>query len=591
MGEYYQRDFKGGLDLYSKDTDVAINGYVQLINARTRRGAVESINKSLDITYNLNGSFQGLYGVGSVWIAFCAGNAFYMPVGGTQWFQVPFFSMDADVDYIYAQAVPGATNNFLRQAVLTQQVNDDGTVSNIVNSAGGIIKTTPLSVQGLPGGIVVQDGSNQPWLLTYDVDNNNVTARVLGNYSQWDNTGTTSNNMEYVPIGRQMMFLNGILFIQAPNGYTVYRSVSGSPLNFMVNVDQNGNKQPTEDLGGASTVSFAMDFDTITCLVPFASSIPDSFILATALNTYCLNLDFNTTIFGEPTFDKQFQLQVGMVNQFCITDSNGDTPIIDFNGVKLFNSVQQLKFRGNNDPRSKNISQLLQGITQNIACCTSFDNCNLFSLNTTQGYLVAVYDNIQQLWVSVDVNESTISGIKMYAQATLPGEQFLACGTQNGRVFLVYGDANDDPSISRECAYLISRAFVSGDYNAYGNFVPGPLTNRHRTNFVKVTVYTPTVDDNFTIQEYVDYERGQILSQPVPAIISGINYPIRPPVMANSKKRTQDIAFTLNQGQDGYKLQYILSWQSDLRLERFDVNSADINKLLAQDQINIASPV
>lgn len=601
MGEFFVRDFRGGLDLFNKDTDIAVNAYPMLFNGRTRKGKLEAINRSLDITYNLRGKFQGLYGIGSVWIAFYSGFAYYMPVGGTVWFQVPFFSMDSSVDYIYACAVPGVTGNFLRQAVLTQQVNTDGTTSDIVNSAAGIIKTTPLSVGGLPGGVVVQDGINRPWLLSYDADNQNVTARVLGGYNDW-----TQDNPEYVPVGTLMMYLNQILYIVLPasatdgNNNTIGRSVSGQPLNFMVNIDTNGNPQPTESAGGAYSTSFAFDFDSITALLPFgASSVPDSFLVCTINNIYGVNADFNTTIFGEPTFDKQFQVQAGVVNQFCVTDSNGDTPFIDLKGIKFFNGVQQLKFRGMNDPRSLNINSILMSeengisITQNIACCTSFDNYNLFAINTTLGYLEAVYDNEQNIWVSLDINNSTIGGIKMYGIAFTGDEQFLAAGTLDNRIMLKYGRFNDEPTEDREACTLFTRAFISGDY-AFGTFYPGRLSDEHKANFLKLAIVNSTVDDTLMIQEFVDYKRNNnnIISKDISGVISGIAYPVIPPVIPNSNKRVTNLDVPLSSGAlSGYKISYTLGFKSDLAIERIDCNTNKITSEKSDSQSYATNPL
>ena len=118
---------------------------------------------------------------------------------------------------------------------------------------------------------MVQDGINQPWLIQLNELINILTARKLNTYNQWSNVSSGANSREYVPIGKQMMYLNSILFIVAPNGRSIYRSVSGRPLDFMVNIDVDGKKVPSEIIGGAASVSFAADFDEITCITPVAT--------------------------------------------------------------------------------------------------------------------------------------------------------------------------------------------------------------------------------------------------------------------------------------------------------------------------------
>ena len=347
MGEQYQRTFIGGMDLLSKDTDIDPTGYQMLINARNRYGRLEAIKQSTDITLNLNGNIQGIYGVSNILLAFCNGRAYYMLVGGAAWLQIPNFQMDAFARYIYAVAVPGSTNNYLRQAVAITGTNNPNASAGVINNS-----TPNFAINGTPAGVICQDGFNQPWFITYDVVNNVATARQLGTYDSWNSDSSAANAQEYVPIGKQMMYMSPILYIVAPDGFSIYRSVSGSPLNFMVNIDTNGNKLPTEALGGAESTSFALDFNEITCITP-STTEAGTFIVGNSVQLYGVQPDLTNTIFGEPTFTTVFQVQAGIVNQFSTTDSNGDFPFIDFDSIAFFNAVQQLKFQGKNDPFSK----------------------------------------------------------------------------------------------------------------------------------------------------------------------------------------------------------------------------------------------
>lgn len=563
MASYFQRSFAGGMDMVSNDTDIQPNAYRYGVNIRQRYGYLQTIKKSLDITYNLKGlKFQGLYAAGNVWICFMSGRAYYMPLGGTTWYQVPFLSLDQDVEYIYVAAVPGSTNNYLRSAVTTTNTNSAGASTTSINANAGIIQT-PFFVSGTPAGLVCQDGINQPWLITYDAVNSNATARVLGNYTQWDNTGTSANTQEYVPIGSKMMYLNGVLYIVSKAGNTIYRSVSGAPLNFMVNIDTNGDKLATEALGGADTVSFAIDFDPINALFP-STTEANTFIIGTSRNIYGMQPDTTVTIFGEPTFDKAFQLVAGIVNQFSFADNNGDTVFTDFRGVKSFNAVQSVKFAGRNDPFSKNISGAINEIIQSVTACYSFDNYVRFSLLTIYGYCNAIYDNINKVWVGFDFSDASTRGIKMFAQADNVDESFLAAGTQDGHIYLM------EQSEDNEVGILQMRAFVSGTYGNYG-FVQDSLEDEIKMERAKVFVTDNLEDGVMYVQEVVDDERGQIWKQNIQGVMSPMKFPLQFPITFNGSPRGQNLEFSMLDGVAGYKTSPIVSWNSDCQVEQVEI--------------------
>lgn len=580
--KFYQRSFIGGMDMLSKDTDIAVNAYKYCINARQRYGKLVAINKSLDITYNLpRGNMQGIVGVGNIWIAFVDGFAYYMPITGTAWFQVPFFSLDASVQYIYFQAVPGATQNYLRQAVVTSQTLN-GVTNSVVNINGGIIQT-PLSISGTPAGLVCQDGINQPWVITYDAVNNNATARLLGTYNQWDNSGKTGNSQEYVPIGKQMMYLSPVLYVVAPDGKSVYRSVSGAPLNFMVNIDPNGNKLPTESLGGAQTTSFAFDFDTITAL-SISTTAENTFLYGTNRTIYGVSPDLTTTIFGEPTFDKQFTLAAGVVNHVSFTDINGDTAFTDFGGPKKFNAVSTLKFSGRNDPFSKNITQAITNdelsILQTQPCNFQFNNYNLFALNTIFGNTLGVYDNINNVWVGFDITEVTIGGVKMFAQADFADTSYLGAITNDSRVWQIF-----QVDTVTEVAYLFPRAFVNGSY-AYGNFIPDDINTQLQLVNCMAVVSNNEDAGMLTLINQVDDLRGEIVQRKIDGVTCGFNYPVFPPVIMSNKRRTQNITLPTPNSPSGYKIAPIIQWDCSAGIEQIMlvVNGATTTMSTAQTE-------
>lgn len=576
MASYKQSSFKGGMDTISNDTDIAPDAYRYLFNSRQRYNNIQSIQKSIDITYNLTGKFQGLYAVGSIWLTFFSGRAFYMPIGGNTWFQVPFLSLDAFVDYIYVAPVTGSINNFLRQAVVTSKIDPvSGNSSIVIDARAGVIQT-PFFVSGTPAGLVCQDGLNQPWLITYDAVNNNATARVLGNYTQWDNTGATSNNQEYVPIGTRMMFDGVRLYIV--NGNLVFRSVSGAPLNFVVSVDTNGNKLPTEALGGAVSTSFAFDFDPITAIFP-STTAAGVFILATSRNIYGVQPDLTNTIFAEPTFIKAFQLASGIVNQFSNADNLGDTVFTDFEAVKSFNAVAYVKFAGRNDPFSKNLSSLLTGIQQTFTCCFSFDNYIRFSLKTIFGNVIAIYDSLNKVWVGLDITKPSAAGIKMFAQADFLDVAYLGAGTLDNKIYLMEADKTD---VEYGTAQL--RAFVPGTFGISGNFIPDMLDAEHKLNYARVAVSNEAEGGTMTVHAKIDEEKGQFDTKNIEGKTAPIVFPIMWPITFDGAPRVQNLTFSLDQGAQGYKIIPTIMWKSNCKIEEFDIDTTTYKSPVSNKQ-------
>jgi hypothetical protein len=127
----------------------------------------------------------------------------------------------------------------------------------------------------------------------------------------------------------------------------MYQSVSGRPLDFMVNVDINGNKNILEANGGADSVSFSFDFDQITGI--YTSNATDIFIYTTANKTRLIALDYDSTIFGEPTYREAVPaINAGAVNDKSIIEVLGDFIGIGKESLVSFNAVQQLKLEAKN---------------------------------------------------------------------------------------------------------------------------------------------------------------------------------------------------------------------------------------------------
>jgi hypothetical protein len=174
-----------------------------------------------------------------------------------------------------------------------------------------------------------------------------------------------------------------------------YSSVSGRPLDFVVNVDVNGNKG-----GDATTTSYAVGFNTINLLFPLSSG---ELLAATSKTCSPIEFDYNNTIFAEPKFLNRKPFSAGVVNQFSFIDILGDYGFIDFDGIRSFNAVNALQNEGRNSIFSKMInSRLVVKQSSNNCCAAVFDNYSFFSLETIYGFNVAVYDNTNEQWISFD---------------------------------------------------------------------------------------------------------------------------------------------------------------------------------------------
>jgi len=218
---------------------------------------------------------------------------------------------------------------------------------------------------------------------------------------------------EYVPIGKQMAFHGGKLYVASADGTKLYHSVSGRPLDFMVPVNEDGAKiHDKEAIGGVEAVAYTVSNDPITCL----KSLNTEELFVGALNSsYAVKPDATNTIFGEPTFTKKFLFSTGPVNQNSVIDLLGDTAFIDRHGIRSFNAVQQSETIARNDIFSWPISDIFKDVAQDgtFQCAVVHDGYALFHVLTSlpEQYLTVVYDMATKKFVSLDRQESSGTGV------------------------------------------------------------------------------------------------------------------------------------------------------------------------------------
>lgn len=547
-----QVSFTGGIDQISAEVEIPDNAFKLLINARNRFGYLEPVKKHVEFATAPAGLKQGIIGVGNVLIMFVAGFAYYQVDGTTTWTKIDDFHLLNTAAQFWSIAVPASSFNFIRKAGASVNVTID-----VVNT----------KVHGIPQAILVQDGVSQPWIIIYDTVNQIFTARVTQNFAQWVNTpDAIATTREYVPVGREMSIIGPTLHIIAPDRKSVYRSITGRYLDFMINVTPTGDKAATEAEGGAFTVSYSFDFEEITCLMPL--NIPDSFIYGTANTARILTADFNTTVFDEPTFVVSALIEAGIVNQYSALEIIGDYALIDFEGVKSFNAVQQLKIEGNVDIFSLPLSKMLEGIRQKNCSCVKINNYGLFNLDTIYGNVFAIYDMLRNKWTAIDIT------------AALKIKQFAI--TKTDEFFKLYAISFDDRLYQ---LYADNTHYFAAKLHTR-SYAPESVKAEHQSSWFKPMFTKGTINGTMTLTEYVDNQRGAILQMPLNTSIGPVKYPVRGPVSQASISNTDNPGFQLKDGIKGKQISYVLEWNTDHKLVMFELGTQEDISIPSAKQSN-----
>lgn len=543
---YTQDSFDGGMNLVSLGTRVRPNEYIVGINIRTRFGYAEPIKEALDITEDLPVSsrvIQGIYAFGEILVCFVGGLAYYKDVSidDGDWTQISDFSMSTTADRIYAISVPVASNVYLRKNAGFSSSPDDGIIFDASSTTG----TSQIA-------LVCQDGINQPWLIFP-----NGTARVSYTYDEWD-----IGNREYIPIGRQMVHFNNVLYIVSAEGDKFYHSVSGRPLDFVIAVDQNGNK-----VANADPLSHAVDSNEIKLLTTLNS---DNLIIITAYAAYLVTPDYENLIYGEPRFRNTFLFNAGTINQFCWADLLGDFAFIDREGLKTFNAVLQTKHEGNNSVFSLSVAKIFDGVVQDEnACVGSFDNYTFFSVKTTYSpSSIVVYDSIKKTFCSIDLLST--QPVKQFATTYSASRQrFFGCtGT---KVYELYSPDSTEPQeavlFTRE---IDSRIADEGSSDGLYDI---------KTQGMRLVFEESLEDGILYVDELVNglRETEENYTTTIPQSTGGVPYPVVGPVMATLENGVFPVDFNKFKKREGQKIGFILSWTGGAKLTYF-IARCDINK-------------
>jgi hypothetical protein len=501
---FLQNSFVGGLNQQIDGSRLQSNEYGLLVNGRSRFDTIEQITNPVNVTASGWTKVQGGYAAGTFLLVFADGKAYYRDFGAASsvFTEIVGFQMSSTVDVIYACLVPSSTINGIRK------------LDAALKSVEGPILLTGNSTPS-PQAIIVQDGINQPWIIFP-----NGTARVSQNYNQW-----TVDNREYIPMGKQMLWHDGILYIVSVDGLQIYRSVTGRPMDFMVIIKSDANKEASETDGGAAAISHKVDYSPITAIGTLNSPEGD-FYVSTARTSYSIRPTFDITPYGEPYFSNFSLFTTGAVNQFSLCDILGDYAVIDYSGIRSFNAVQQFRIEGRNAPFSSKISKLLAGIRQESPASITFDNYGLFSVETVFGQAIMVFDTLTRQWTSLDLfDELKYVTIKMFAEVKTSSTRRLFAITDNN-VYELYAEYGPVAQVG-----YYSPEFSSTD--------PGIC---HKPVLVQMSFLDVLTNGSCYLTLLSDEQAGTRMRRPVGFVNAPVAYAY-PPLTSRNSDKTREVSF------------------------------------------------
>lgn len=595
--EFKQSSFSGGINLLLDDTrlpvsfkykegdspyDITYNQYRIGLNTRTRFDVCTPIKSSITDLQAPPGIKQAIVSFGNYIILFVQGTAWYKLNTDTNWTEINDFSMSQVAPRYWTVAVPLTTTLYGRlagQTIIGTTSTTTGSDTATTNTYGTVSAALPITqinqiaagFANIPG-LLVQDGINQPWFI-YINQSGNVVARQTQTYDEWsyplDPTTlqlTGPDEREYVPIGTYMEWFNGILFIVDNNFTYIYRSVSGRPLDFVVNVDENGQKG-----GDARTTSYSVGVAGISAM----QALPGNILFIAAGGATNFGVTLNTTpnaptIFGEYTF-----LRTVLFNANCITERGivnvlGDTVFIDANGLRSFNSVEQQQNEGRNSVFSSTVQGLFTGIFQTamvnnqstVGWCSAidFDNYAIFSVNTVMGYVLVVYDTINNVYSSIDTLQLGNHAAKQFAAITISTLALYAI-TDDDRVVQLYADDVFDQSLIR-----------------LGSLCSQDPKKEMKIAMVRAVMSNITSDMSITASIFVNNRLSD-------SVTTKINYstPVKTYIGANIGNdvgtQVSNILFTFPNSAQGWKVFVVLTWTGGASLTDVSAMTTDLTPL------------
>lgn len=416
---FQQGGFSGGMNLLLEPTRIGENEYVLGRNVRCRNDVLEPTKQHKAMDLPEGDLVQGLYSYSNFLLCFVDGKAYYSTYASTLvWTEIADFLMSTSADFIYTCAVPISTMNFKRSA------------TSATDAGAGSTKDATVTVQGTIAGLVCQDGANQPWIIY--PSGGGLLARVIKTYAQWDNADPLAR--EYVPVGTKMVYSNGRLYVISEDETEIYRSVTGRPLDFVVNITTAGAKG-----GDATTTSYAVSDSRVTCFKELNTT--SLFVATEDGHCFAVTPNFDRLLWGEPQFDRTYLFKGSCLNQFSFVDILGDFGFIDSEGLRSFNAILQQQNEGRNSIFSQKIAAAFKNLFQQAStvAATLFDNYAIFSMRSVFGRVLVIYDTIYKSFVSLDNPPNGI--VKQFAVVDGSSRKHILAITSDNTLYELYGGA------------------------------------------------------------------------------------------------------------------------------------------------------
>jgi hypothetical protein len=532
-------DFSGGLNTQldaAKTTDAS---YPLCINGRVRRNVVAPTPRHVKLSIP-SGLLQGLYITGDFLVLFIAGVAYRADVNVDPMLFTPvgnWTPMSATAPRIQVELVPASSNMFNR-------TGSPDLTTRTFNSAVAIF----------PQALFCFDGVSQPQAILP-----NGTAIALGTYAAW-----TKDDPNYVPIGLLPAFASNKLFLADPVSQNkIFHSVSGRAFDFVVNIDNAGDKG-----GDADTVSTAVSLNPITSIRSLSTG---QVLVGTLYGTHILTLDYTNTIFGEPFLQPDFLFPAGPINEISIVDILEDTAFITQSGIHAFNVVAQAKRESNNYPLGAKIRGLItdpitnKSITQSQTCAGLYDDYAFFAVNTIYGYGCVVYDTITKTFHALDLS---FGHVKQFATTRLAGVERLFYITHDNEIF---------------------EAFASSERNAtriyLGEWTPEAAGSASKIRLVNLVFTTVRTSGQVKISVYSDRELIEDAVIEVTAPEFDANVPI--PIPFPNSKQAVPVNYQMRNQVRAWKIGLLIEWNFDGQLSDVAIDGT----VEVADNVDMTVPV
>lgn len=550
---YNQNSFAGGMQLSTDDTRLQQDEYKLAFNCRNRTSVLTPVFSSKQDTAAPAGVKQGIYTFGNYIIVFAAGRAFYRYYTSTGWTQIMGFSMNPSVARYWVEAVPVSITNYKRY------VTDVTKIGNGIN----LDAVSAATAGNLPG-LLVQDNVTQPQFIFID-SGGAIQCRTTQTYAQWsvDWAAYTvaKDKREYVPIGNVMKYVDGILYIASQDKTKIYRSVSGRPLDFVVNVDVSGQKG-----GDADSTYYSVGVGGISSFWPMADG---SLFVAASNANFIVSKNMTPgaqTVFGEYTFIRKFLFNATCLDDRCMIDSLGDTRFIDLTGIRSFNAVLQLNNEGRNSAFSFTLNDALVGIrqVQGLSAAILYDNDELYAINTIFGPAIAVFDSINGKWSGFDINQTGGALVKQFAKIELDIQR-LYCITEDNKIYTLYSETTYDRALVRPpsvCANNVMTTMTTEQNKIKLQVKPEDFRCVLNLNTTNATASLTTfVDNRLTVAEQI---KSITYSAPNPVYDGTVDMP-------DINTQLLPIYWTTPNAAQGWKCFFLVSWTGGASLTQLAV--------------------